>query len=205
MDKTICKCFLVLAAYTWLLTMLMCPSRPPVTWCPRGIKRGTWSWTRRLRLCAERTRRSWRDIRWGQRLTGKQHLWLELAVLTPFQIIAEVCGCVVLGGGGGQKKGRGRRNGIPESQRESGWSNHHNQQVHQCECLLLGIDMITTWLGPSTILYLFSLWFGSRKVEWWWQSHSAAVHQPEQGSRRQGLTGREKAHCKALAKGTGSS
>lgn len=49
--------------------------RPPVTWCPRGIMRRTWSWTRRLRLSAGRMKLSWRGTRWEEVFTYKKSFW----------------------------------------------------------------------------------------------------------------------------------
>lgn len=170
----------VVIVFPW--DAVTCPHRHLVTWCPKGIKERTLSWTRRSRLSAGRMKHSWSGTRsehvhadeddYARRKLGAYMLADWLPPSTVWR----------LGGGGGQETGGRGRNGSAVPCRESRRPHHHNQQVQQCEF---------RWLGPVTRpLSLFhdtlfsTVW--SRTVVWWWRSPSAAVHQLGKNHRRLG-------------------
>lgn len=62
--KVIGKVFALHFLTSHVLVFGVFSPRRPVTWCPRGTMRRTWSWTRRSRPCVGKMKHWWRGTRW---------------------------------------------------------------------------------------------------------------------------------------------
>lgn len=73
--KVIGKVFALHFLTSHVLVFGVFSPRRPVTWCPRGTMRRTWSWTRRSRPCVGKMKHWWRGTRWVSVIVVAAESW----------------------------------------------------------------------------------------------------------------------------------